>query len=232
MSVEYVQSTLPASLREAHITGTEVHYLVLCPRKLWWSAHGVEQEHVGETQAAQNVALGQHIHAESYPGKARKEYAMPLRSPRWRLLERTACVREHRRELAVAEVMRLDGAKARRRFSELVARMSGLRMKSENRFVDVLPNNVDRSHQVRIVRQDDGRVEQAHVRIVDQMNGKIDVRALFFGTVDIRHFRHHARRIDAGTLQRGDTIGVGNVRQARFPCQEAPFDDFYSADGP
>jgi CRISPR-associated exonuclease Cas4 len=73
MSVEYVQSTLPASLREAHITGTEVHYLVLCPRKLWWFAHGVEQEHVGETQAAQNVALGQHIHAESYPGKARKE---------------------------------------------------------------------------------------------------------------------------------------------------------------
>jgi len=40
---------------------------------LWWFSHGIEQEHVGGSSGAENVALGQLIHEESYPGKARKE---------------------------------------------------------------------------------------------------------------------------------------------------------------
>ena len=31
-------------LTALRISGTEVHYYVLCPRKLWWYAHGLEQE--------------------------------------------------------------------------------------------------------------------------------------------------------------------------------------------
>jgi CRISPR-associated exonuclease Cas4 len=50
-----------------------VHYYVLCPRKLWWFSHGIEQEHVFGSAGAENVALGQMVHDESYPGKAHKE---------------------------------------------------------------------------------------------------------------------------------------------------------------
>jgi len=63
----------PTPLATVRITGTEVHYYVLCQRKLWWFSHGIEQEHVGEAQGAQNVALGRQLHEDSYPGKARKE---------------------------------------------------------------------------------------------------------------------------------------------------------------
>jgi CRISPR-associated exonuclease Cas4 len=66
-------SSSPTSLSTARITGTQVHYYVLCPRKLWWFSHGIEQEHVGGSVGAENVALGQSVHEESYPGKARKE---------------------------------------------------------------------------------------------------------------------------------------------------------------
>ena len=56
------------------ITGTEVHYYVLCPRKLWWFCHGMEQEHSGGGTAGQeNVALGALLHETSYPGKTRKD---------------------------------------------------------------------------------------------------------------------------------------------------------------
>lgn len=55
------------------ITGTQVHYYVLCPRKLWWYTHGIEQEHVEAGTGAENVALGRQIHADSYPEQARKE---------------------------------------------------------------------------------------------------------------------------------------------------------------
>ena len=61
------------SLKALRIGGTEVHYYVLCPRKLWWFAHGMEQEHVSGGVGAENVALGQIVHAESYPDKSRKD---------------------------------------------------------------------------------------------------------------------------------------------------------------
>ncbi|MDR3708833.1 MAG: CRISPR-associated protein Cas4 [Capsulimonadaceae bacterium] len=66
-------SSPPASLSTVRVTGTEVHYYVLCPRKLWWFSHGIEQEHVGGSQGAENVAMGQMLHQDSYPGKPRKE---------------------------------------------------------------------------------------------------------------------------------------------------------------
>ena len=62
-----------ASLKSLRIGGTEVHYYVLCPRKLWWFSHGMEQEHVSGGVGAENVALGQIVHAESYPDKSRKD---------------------------------------------------------------------------------------------------------------------------------------------------------------
>lgn len=61
------------SLQALRIGGTEVHYYVLCPRKLWWFSHGMEQEHVSGGVGAENVALGQLVHAESYADKSRKD---------------------------------------------------------------------------------------------------------------------------------------------------------------
>ncbi len=61
------------SLKALRIGGTEVHYYVLCPRKLWWFSHGMEQEHVAGGAGAENVALGQTLHQESYPDKSRKD---------------------------------------------------------------------------------------------------------------------------------------------------------------
>ncbi|HZO88721.1 MAG TPA: CRISPR-associated protein Cas4 [Chthonomonadaceae bacterium] len=62
-----------ASLADLRIGGTEVHYYVLCPRKLWWFAHGMEQEHVQGNVGQENVALGQLLHQESYPQQRRKD---------------------------------------------------------------------------------------------------------------------------------------------------------------
>lgn len=61
------------SLKDLRIGGTEVHYYVLCPRKLWWYSHGVEQEHVSGGVGAENVALGQVLHEERYSDKSRKD---------------------------------------------------------------------------------------------------------------------------------------------------------------
>ncbi len=61
------------SVKELHISGTEVHYYVLCPRKLWWYSHGMEQEHVTGGVGQENVALGQLLHQESYPAQPRKD---------------------------------------------------------------------------------------------------------------------------------------------------------------
>ncbi len=61
------------SLKDLRIGGTEVHYYVLCPRKLWWFSHGMEQEHVTGGVGAENVALGQIVHGESYADKSRKD---------------------------------------------------------------------------------------------------------------------------------------------------------------
>jgi len=62
-----------SNLAEWRIGGTEVHYYVLCPRKLWWFSHGMEQEHVGGNAGQENVALGQLLHSESYSDKTRKD---------------------------------------------------------------------------------------------------------------------------------------------------------------
>ncbi|MCC6446501.1 MAG: Dna2/Cas4 domain-containing protein, partial [Armatimonadetes bacterium] len=40
-----------------HIGGTEIQYYILCPRKLWWFAHQIEQEHSSDL-----VAMGRHLH--------------------------------------------------------------------------------------------------------------------------------------------------------------------------
>jgi len=55
------------------VTGTEIHYYVLCPRKLWWFSHGMEQEHVGQHVGAENVALGQLLHEDSYQRAGHKD---------------------------------------------------------------------------------------------------------------------------------------------------------------
>jgi CRISPR-associated exonuclease Cas4 len=60
-------------LQDQRIGGTEVHYYVLCPRKLWWFSHGMEQEHVSGGMGQENVALGQLLHKESYPAQPRKD---------------------------------------------------------------------------------------------------------------------------------------------------------------
>ena len=63
---------IDTSLRALRIGGTEVHYYVLCPRKLWWFSHGMEQEHVSGAAGAENVALGTLLHETSYPDRGRK----------------------------------------------------------------------------------------------------------------------------------------------------------------
>jgi len=61
------------TLSDIRITGTEVHYFVLCPRKLWWFSHGIEQEHSSGNTGAESVAMGQLVHQDSYPSKTKKE---------------------------------------------------------------------------------------------------------------------------------------------------------------
>ena len=65
--------TSETSLKDLRVGGTEVHYYVLCPRKLWWFSHGMEQEHVGSNAGQENVALGSLLHQTSYPDKPRKD---------------------------------------------------------------------------------------------------------------------------------------------------------------
>jgi CRISPR-associated exonuclease Cas4 len=61
------------SLADLRIGGTEVHYYVLCPRKLWWFSHGMEQEHSGGSASHQNVELGALLHEESYRDRSKKD---------------------------------------------------------------------------------------------------------------------------------------------------------------
>jgi CRISPR-associated exonuclease Cas4 len=42
-------------------TGTEVGYYFICPKKLWWFAHGVQME-----QENDRVRMGKLVHEESY----------------------------------------------------------------------------------------------------------------------------------------------------------------------
>ena len=70
MSLEQDEKSTIAALR---VTGTQVHYYVLCPRKLWWFTHGMEQEHAGGNTGQENVELGQLLHEESYSRKGNKD---------------------------------------------------------------------------------------------------------------------------------------------------------------
>lgn len=72
-SLEIGAAAASAALKELRVRGTEVHYYVLCPRKLWWYAHGLEQEHVQGNRGAENVALGSLLHQESYPDRPRRD---------------------------------------------------------------------------------------------------------------------------------------------------------------
>ncbi len=67
------ESNICDLLTNTRISGTEVHYYVLCPRKLWWYAHEMEQEHVTGGVGQENVALGALLHENAYPDKARKD---------------------------------------------------------------------------------------------------------------------------------------------------------------
>ncbi len=55
------------------IGGLDVHYCVLCPRKLWWYTHGMEQEHVSGSSGQENVSLGTLLHQESYQDKSHSD---------------------------------------------------------------------------------------------------------------------------------------------------------------
>ena len=58
MTEDSKKTPLPA----LRISGTEVHYYVLCQRKLWWLTHGAEHEHVeGEW-----VLLWPHLQGQSF----------------------------------------------------------------------------------------------------------------------------------------------------------------------
>jgi CRISPR-associated exonuclease Cas4 len=58
---QYTSRELP------QFTGTEVGYYFICPKKLWWFAHGVQME-----QEHERVQLGRLVHEESY-SRRRKE---------------------------------------------------------------------------------------------------------------------------------------------------------------
>src|SRR5947209_15629475 len=48
-------------------TGTEVGYYFICPKKLWWFAHGVQME-----QEHDRVRMGKLVHEESYARKKKE----------------------------------------------------------------------------------------------------------------------------------------------------------------
>ena len=55
-------------LGELRITGTKVHYYVICKRKLWLFARHLTMEH-----SSDRVRLGKHLHERSYSRESRKE---------------------------------------------------------------------------------------------------------------------------------------------------------------
>jgi len=61
------------SVRTLRVRGMEVHYYVLCPRKLWWFSHGFEQEHVHGTAGHESVEIGRHLHETAYPDQRHRE---------------------------------------------------------------------------------------------------------------------------------------------------------------
>ncbi len=73
MTTISVDENEAGSLRNLRIGGTEVQYFVYCPRRLWWYAHGMEQEHSGGNAGQESVSAGALLHEDSYPDKARKD---------------------------------------------------------------------------------------------------------------------------------------------------------------
>src|SRR5579872_3058346 len=67
------QQTPNTNLAAHRVSGTEVHYFVLCPRKLWWFSHGMEQEHVSGTSGAESVSMGQLLHQDAYPDREHRD---------------------------------------------------------------------------------------------------------------------------------------------------------------
>lgn len=61
------------ALADLRVRGTEVQYYVYCPRRLWWFAHGLEQEHAGGNAGQEYVALGRALHENAYPQQRRKD---------------------------------------------------------------------------------------------------------------------------------------------------------------
>ena len=49
------------NLTTAHITGTTINYLHVCPRKLWFFQNHIEMEHTSDL-----VSMGRLLHEESY----------------------------------------------------------------------------------------------------------------------------------------------------------------------
>lgn len=50
-----------------HLTATHINYCVVCPRKLWLFANGIQMEHNSDT-----VADGKLLHETSYPQRAER----------------------------------------------------------------------------------------------------------------------------------------------------------------
>ncbi|HET8572388.1 MAG TPA: Dna2/Cas4 domain-containing protein [Edaphocola sp.] len=50
-----------------NITATHINYFIICPRKLWLFANGINMEHTSEV-----VADGKLLHETSYPQRAEK----------------------------------------------------------------------------------------------------------------------------------------------------------------
>src|SRR5947209_6815582 len=48
-------------------TGLEVNYYFICPKKLWWFAHGVQME-----RESDRVAMGRLVHEDSYARKKKE----------------------------------------------------------------------------------------------------------------------------------------------------------------
>lgn len=75
LSSQYDGDADPLDLGRLRVGGTEVHYYALCPRKLWWFSHGLEQEHAGDasgTTGHDNVEQGTLLHDRAYPDARKK----------------------------------------------------------------------------------------------------------------------------------------------------------------
>lgn len=73
MTTLFEPSDQAGALKSLRITGTDIHYYVVCIRKVWWRSHGLEQENQEGNDAQEAVALGKQVHESSYQSKATRE---------------------------------------------------------------------------------------------------------------------------------------------------------------